>query len=107
MPPRVGAELTARVRVPVIGIGAGAAVDGQVLVFHDLLGLTGGHVPRFVRRYAELRANAISAIRQWSDDVRAHRFPAQQEEYGMTKEEEERFSQRLGTRARPDKRHDL
>jgi 3-methyl-2-oxobutanoate hydroxymethyltransferase len=97
MPPRVGAELSARVGVPVIGIGAGAGVDGQVLVFHDLLGLTGGHVPRFVRRYAELRANAISAIRQWGDDVRAHRFPAHEQEYGMAAEEEERFSQLLGT----------
>ena len=96
MPPRVGSELAARVRVPVIGIGAGAAVDGQVLVFHDLLGLTSGHVPRFVRRYAELRSDIVDAIRRWSSDVRAHRFPMQQEEYGMIKEEEERFSELLG-----------
>jgi 3-methyl-2-oxobutanoate hydroxymethyltransferase len=97
MPPRVGAELAARVPVPVIGIGAGAGVDGQVLVFHDLLGLTAGHVPRFVRRYAELRSAMVGAILRWGDDVRAHRFPAQQEEYGMTREEEKRFSEFLGT----------
>jgi 3-methyl-2-oxobutanoate hydroxymethyltransferase len=96
MPPRVGAELTARVGVPVIGIGAGAAVDGQVLVFHDLLGLTAGHVPRFVRRYVELRSDMVGAIRRWGDDVRAHRFPAHEQEYGMAGEEEERFSQLLG-----------
>jgi 3-methyl-2-oxobutanoate hydroxymethyltransferase len=102
MPPRVGAELAARVAVPVIGIGAGAAVDGQVLVFHDLLGLTAGHVPRFVRRYAELRSDMVGAILRWGDDVRAHRFPAQQEAYGMTMAEEERFSAFLGAMARPD-----
>jgi 3-methyl-2-oxobutanoate hydroxymethyltransferase len=102
MPPRVGAELAARVEVPVIGIGAGPAVDGQVLVFHDLLGLTAGHVPRFVRRYAELRAEAVGAIRRWSDDVRAHRFPAHEQQYGMAREEEERFGELLGPMARPD-----
>jgi len=101
MPPRVGAELAARIEVPVIGIGAGPAVDGQVLVFHDLLGLTAGHVPRFVRRYAELRAEAAGAIRRWSDDVRAHRFPAHEQEYGMAREEEERFGELLGTITRP------
>jgi 3-methyl-2-oxobutanoate hydroxymethyltransferase len=101
MPPRVGAELAARVPVPVIGIGAGSAVDGQVLVFHDLLGLTAGHVPRFVRRYAQLRANALTAIQHWGEDVRARRFPSPAEEYGMSPEEEERFSGLLGPRSPP------
>jgi 3-methyl-2-oxobutanoate hydroxymethyltransferase len=102
MPPRVGAELAARVPVPVIGIGAGGGVDGQVLVFHDLLGLTAGHVPRFVRRYAELRPEMVAAIRRWSEDVRERRFPAHEEEYGMAKEEDARFGELLETMGRPE-----
>jgi len=101
MPPRVGAELAARVPIPVIGIGAGAGVDGQVLVFHDLLGLTAGHVPRFVRRYADLRSDAVTAIRAWCDDVRAHRFPQRREEYGMAEAEEERFTRLLDRQGIP------
>jgi 3-methyl-2-oxobutanoate hydroxymethyltransferase len=101
MPPRVGTELAARVAVPVIGIGAGAAVDGQVLVFHDLLGLTAGHVPRFVRRYASLREESVDAIRSWSEDVRAGRFPEPAESYGMAADEEGRFVTLLRV-TRPD-----
>jgi 3-methyl-2-oxobutanoate hydroxymethyltransferase len=97
MPPPVGAELAARVAVPVIGIGAGAGVDGQVLVFHDLLGLTSGHVPRFVRRYATLREQSVEAIRSWSADVRAGLFPEPAESYGMATDEAARFGALLGS----------
>lgn len=95
VPPRVGAALAARVRVPVIGIGAGADVDGQVLVFHDLLGLTAGHMPKFARRYAELRETAVSAIRRWIDDVVKKKFPSETEVYGMPAEEAARFDELL------------
>jgi 3-methyl-2-oxobutanoate hydroxymethyltransferase len=73
-----------------------------VLVFHDLLGLTAGHVPRFVRRYATLREQSVEAIRSWSADVRAGQFPEPAESYGMATEEEERFSALLGSVILPD-----
>ena len=81
VPAEVARELTSAVPVPVIGIGAGAACDGQVLVFHDVLGLAGAHKPRFVRRYAELEQVAVEALRQWAADVRAGRFPGEAETY--------------------------
>lgn len=68
--------------VPTIGIGAGSAVDGQVLVWHDLLGLGGGHVPRFVRAYADLRSTIGSALAAFQDDVRTGAFPTAEESYG-------------------------
>jgi 3-methyl-2-oxobutanoate hydroxymethyltransferase len=78
------ADAVARlVRIPVIGIGAGAGVDGQVLVYHDLLGLGTGHVPKFVRPYAALYAEAVRAISAYAADVRARRFPAGAESYTM------------------------
>jgi len=70
------------VDVPTIGIGAGVACDGQVLVIHDLLGMLPGDVPKFVRRYADLHGAARDAIRRWADDVRARTFPSRDETYG-------------------------
>lgn len=64
------------VRVPVIGIGAGAEVDGQILVISDLLGLNAGHYPGFAKKYADLRKDGIDALRQYAEDVREHRFPS-------------------------------
>ena len=86
VPAEVGALVTERVSIPVIGIGAGAATGGQVLVYHDLLGLGEGRVPRFVRRYAEARDTLVDAVRQWADDVRHGRFPSTEEGYGMPAE---------------------
>lgn len=91
VPPVVARECTQRVKVPTIGIGAGADVGGQVLVFHDLLGLTDGHQPKFVRRYAELGAITKDAIERFAADVRAGRFPSADQVYGMAEEERERF----------------
>jgi len=68
--------------VPTIGIGAGAACDGQILVFADLLGLTPGRKPRFVRQYADLRAVALAAITAYRDDVASGSFPSAAESYG-------------------------
>ena len=70
-----------RMAVPVIGIGAGGATDGQVLVFHDLLGLNGGRAPKFVRRYADLRGDATTAVAAFADDVRSGRYPSEAETY--------------------------
>lgn len=97
MPSVVAQECARRVDVPVIGIGAGVEVDGQVLVFHDLLGLTQGHQAKFVRRYAELGAITKDAIERFAADVRARRYPSGAEEYGMADEEQRAF--REGSRA--------
>jgi len=86
VPSEIGALVTERVRIPVIGIGAGPATDGQVLVYHDLLGLGEGKVARFVRRYAEGRGDQTEAVRRWADDVRSGRFPSQAEGYGIAPE---------------------
>lgn len=82
VPASLAAEVTAEVGVPTIGIGAGAHCDGQVLVFHDLLGLQARITPRFVRRYAELGPLAVDAIRRYGEDVRSGRFPSDAESYG-------------------------
>lgn len=75
IPAAVAAEITAAVPVPTIGIGAGAGCDGQVLVTHDMLGLTVGRVPSFVKQYADLRGTIASAVTQYRDDVRGGTFP--------------------------------
>ncbi len=73
--------VTERIRIPTIGIGAGRSADGQVLVFHDLLGMGFGTYPKFVRQYANLRAIATDALRRFRDDVKAGNFPDQKETY--------------------------
>jgi 3-methyl-2-oxobutanoate hydroxymethyltransferase len=67
----------------VIGIGAGPSTDGQVLVFHDLLGIREGHGARFVKRYADLMDEMIAATRRYADDVRTHRFPEAEHTYSI------------------------
>ncbi len=81
MPDVVAAAVTDAVDVPTIGIGAGPACDGQVLVFHDLLGLGTGRPPKFVRRYAELAELATAAVARFGEDVRSGAFPGDQESY--------------------------
>ncbi|MDQ4089332.1 MAG: 3-methyl-2-oxobutanoate hydroxymethyltransferase [Actinomycetota bacterium] len=83
VPEEVARLVTAAVEIPTIGIGAGAHCDGQVLVFHDLLGLEDRIVPRFVRRYASLKTDAVAAISAFAADVRAGRFPAESESYRL------------------------
>ncbi|HEV7688649.1 MAG TPA: 3-methyl-2-oxobutanoate hydroxymethyltransferase, partial [Acidimicrobiia bacterium] len=77
VPDAVATMVTEAVPVPTIGIGAGVHCDGQVLVFHDLLGLGGGRAPKFVRRYADLRGDATMAVAQFADDVRTGRYPSE------------------------------
>jgi len=81
VPDVVGAKVTEAVDVPTIGIGAGPDCDGQVLVFHDLLGLGAGPAPKFVRRYADLGRLATEAVAAFADDVRSGRFPGDAETY--------------------------
>jgi 3-methyl-2-oxobutanoate hydroxymethyltransferase len=75
VPTEVSRSITAAVQIPTIGIGAGAACDGQVLVLHDLLGLNDRFRPKFLRRYAELAGDVRSAVTRFADDVRAGRYP--------------------------------
>jgi 3-methyl-2-oxobutanoate hydroxymethyltransferase len=81
VPDVVAARVTETVDVPTIGIGAGDWCDGQVLVFHDLLGLRDGTAPKFVRRYADLKTAAIEAVSAWACDVRSGSFPSDDESY--------------------------
>ncbi len=81
IPAGLAAEVTASVRIPTIGIGAGVACDGQVLVTHDALGLTTDFNPRFVRHYAELATVITEAVQEYVDDVRHRSFPSEDESY--------------------------
>jgi 3-methyl-2-oxobutanoate hydroxymethyltransferase len=83
VPDAVARLVTEAVPVPTIGIGAGPWCDGQVLVFHDLLGIEDRITPKFVRRYANLKADAVAAISAFADDVRARRFPSDGESYHL------------------------
>lgn len=85
--PDVLAEaITRAVAVPTIGIGAGDATDGQVLVFHDVLGIGAGRYPKFVRSYADLRSEAIAALSAYRDDVISGAFPGEDETYHVRDE---------------------
>jgi 3-methyl-2-oxobutanoate hydroxymethyltransferase len=80
-----------RMRVPVIGIGAGPTTDGQVLVFHDLLGIYDGHAARFVKRYGNVREQMIAGVRAFTEEVRARRYPEAEHGYTMAPDEVERL----------------
>jgi len=81
IPSRLGAHVSRELTIPTIGIGAGPGCDGQVLVSHDLLGLTRGHVPKFVRRYADLGEATREAFARFVADVRTRTFPSERESY--------------------------
>ena len=85
-----------RMRIPVIGIGAGGATDGQVLVYHDLLGIYTGHLARFVKQYANVREQMIEGVKAFADDVRARRYPEPEHEYTMAPDELERLQVLIG-----------
>jgi len=87
MPAAVTELLMPALEVPVIGIGAGPATDGQVLVFHDLVGLQEGHTPKFVKRYAAIQEELIRAVTAFAADVRARAFPGPEHAYGIAPEE--------------------
>jgi 3-methyl-2-oxobutanoate hydroxymethyltransferase len=89
VPDEVARMVTDAVHVPTIGIGAGPHCDGQVLVFHDVLGIEDRIKPKFVRRYASLRADGVAALAAFADDVRTARFPADDESYHLTSEQAE------------------
>ncbi len=81
VPRELAAQVTRELRIPTIGIGAGPECDGQVLVIHDMLGLHLGRQAKFARRYANLGETIAQAVAQYCDDVRAGRFPSDEESY--------------------------
>lgn len=81
IPAGLAGEVTAELTIPTIGIGAGAQVDGQVLVMHDMLGLNKGFSPRFLRRYANLFDEITTAVQQYINDVKSSDFPSAEESY--------------------------
>jgi 3-methyl-2-oxobutanoate hydroxymethyltransferase len=87
--------LMPRMQIPVIGIGAGPGPDGQVLVFHDLLGIYDGHAARFVKRYAEVREQMVKGVSAFTAEVRERRYPAPEHGYTMAPDEVERLHELL------------
>jgi 3-methyl-2-oxobutanoate hydroxymethyltransferase len=81
IPRAIAKKITDQVAIPTIGIGAGADCDGQVLVLHDLLGITAGYMPRFVKQYADLKTEITRAVTQYCDEVRDGAFPSQEHGY--------------------------
>jgi 3-methyl-2-oxobutanoate hydroxymethyltransferase len=100
VPAQVAARITESLSVPTIGIGSGRGCDGQVLVFHDLLGLYDGKAPRFVKRYADLAAETRSALERYAADVRSGAFPADEHTYSIPEDELAAFEEAFnGSRA--------
>jgi 3-methyl-2-oxobutanoate hydroxymethyltransferase len=100
VPAAVARAVTKALTVPTIGIGAGGDTDGQVLVWHDMLGFYEGHAPRFVKRYAELGAAVTDALARYADDVRSGAFPEEQHTYAMPEEERAAFESEVKPRSR-------
>jgi 3-methyl-2-oxobutanoate hydroxymethyltransferase len=96
VPDRVAERISSSVRIPVIGIGAGAGCDGQVLVLHDLLGIFDRFTPKFVKRYAELFAEMERALKAYSDDVSLRRFPAGEHSFSIDDGEWEKWLETRG-----------
>jgi 3-methyl-2-oxobutanoate hydroxymethyltransferase len=91
IPAAVAAAVMERLEIPVIGIGAGPATDGQVLVFHDLLGIYDGHTPRFAKRYGEVKAQMVAGAAEYAEEVRGGTFPGPEHCYSIDDDELKRF----------------
>jgi 3-methyl-2-oxobutanoate hydroxymethyltransferase len=81
VPSKLAIDVTKALRIPTIGIGAGSGTDGQVLVFHDMMGITSGKAPKFVKRYANLAQEMSRAATAYAEDVRSGKFPGPEHEY--------------------------
>jgi 3-methyl-2-oxobutanoate hydroxymethyltransferase len=96
IPSAVTEALAPKLEIPVIGIGAGPASDGQVLVLHDLLGVYAGHKPKFVKHFAHLREESLRGVRAYTEEVRARSFPDEDEHtYSIPREELEEYARYL------------
>jgi 3-methyl-2-oxobutanoate hydroxymethyltransferase len=100
IPAAVTEALVPKLKIPVIGIGAGPAADGQVLVLHDLLGVYSGHRPRFVKQFANVREESLKGVRAYTEEVRARSYPDdQQHTYSIPQEELEEYARYLENEA--------
>jgi 3-methyl-2-oxobutanoate hydroxymethyltransferase len=97
VPAQVAATVTEALDVTTIGIGAGAGTDGQVLVWHDMLGMYAGRTPRFVKRYAEIAEEIGEAVAQYAHEVRSGAFPEEQHTYGISEDELALFEKAVGS----------
>jgi len=96
VPARVAGVITRKLTIPTIGIGSGSLCDGQVLVYHDLLGLFDKFVPKFVKKYADLRPVIIDAVKKYGEDVENLHFPEEKYEYSIDDDELNKFLEALG-----------
>jgi 3-methyl-2-oxobutanoate hydroxymethyltransferase len=98
IPADVTDVIMAEMEIPVIGIGAGASTDGQVLVLHDMLGMHGGFLPKFVKRYADVKGEMLRGMQEFAEEVRTRKFPAPEHTYGIAPEELHRLKGQLKER---------
>jgi 3-methyl-2-oxobutanoate hydroxymethyltransferase len=95
VPSAITDEIVKRLEVPTIGIGAGPGTSGQVLVFHDLLGITTGHMAKFVKRYADVHETMVAAVERYRDEVRTRHFPEPDHVYSVEPAELDEFRRYL------------
>ena len=95
IPPELAGTLTKILKIPVLGIGAGGQIDGQVLICGDMLGYFEAFTPKFVKKYANVSKIIVDAIKEYIDDVRACKFPAPEHTYSVLPEEKEKFNRML------------
>ena len=97
IPKELAALITAKVKIPTVGIGAGMGCDGQVLVLHDMVGLFKRFTPKFVKVYADVYTTQVGAVKQYIEDVRCSDFPADAHSFGMAAENVEELRKQLGS----------
>lgn len=89
VPVELAEKITKLIKIPTIGIGAGHVCDGQILVFHDLVGFTNLYLPRFVKKYADVYTNAKNAVEKYKEDIKSRKFPGKDESYYLKKDIDE------------------
>ena len=104
IPAEVTDAIMPHLEIPVIGIGAGPSTDGQVLVLHDLLAIHDDFQPKFVKRFAAVKAEMLRGVEAYAEEVRTRRFPAPEHTYGIAPEELDRFRSEIERRWRPHAR---
>jgi 3-methyl-2-oxobutanoate hydroxymethyltransferase len=99
VPAEIATTIAERLDIVTIGIGAGSGTSGQVLVFHDLLGITTGHMAKFVKQYADVHADMVAAVGRYSDEVRGGSFPGPEHVYAIDEVELAEFHRHVDAEA--------